>query len=253
MSHAGGDAAGERVGDSAPADGRVGGPASPAGRLADVPPGGLALFDLDGVLTRRDTFAGFVLARLRRRPLRLALALPLVPFMALPPTRRPAVTLAVQLSLARLTVAGFRAEAVAFADGLAATPRAIQRGCVEEARRQLDAGARVVFVTACEQTIARELLDRVGLPDVELVASRLERRGRHWHVALHNLGAEKPRQLAERGIVAPWDAAYSDHAVDLPLLSGARVAVLVNPGEAFERLAARELDGAVRTARWPAG
>ena len=233
-------------------DGR-GGAGADDGRLAAVPPGGLALFDLDGVLTRSDTFAGFVLARLRRRPLRLALALPLVPLMLLPPTRRPAVTLAVQLSLVRLTVAGYRAEAVAYADALTAMPRAIQRGCVREARRLRDGGARVVFVTACEETIARELLDRVGLPDVELVGSRLERRGRHWRVALHNLGAEKPRQLAERGIVAPWDVAYSDHAVDLPLLSGARVAVLVNPREAFERLAARELGGEVRTARWPAG
>ena len=230
--------------------------------------GDVALFDLDGVLTRRDTFAGFVLMRLRRRPLRLALALPLVPFMLLPATRRPAVTLAVKLALARLTVAAYRAEAAAFADALAASPRAIQRGCVAEARRHLDAGARVVFVTACEEAIARPLLDAVGLPEVELVASRLERGGgaaeraggllagvrrRSWHVVLHNLGEEKPRQLAARGIEPPWSVAYSDHAVDLPLLGGARVAVLVNPSAALEERARRELAAGVRTARWPAG
>ncbi|MBB4664686.1 haloacid dehalogenase-like hydrolase [Conexibacter arvalis] len=228
--------------------------------LAGLPrlgPGETALFDLDGVLTRKDTFAGFVVGRLRRRPLRLALALPLVPFMLLPPTRRPAVTLAVKLALMRLTTEGYRAEAASYADALAATPRAIQHGCVEEARRHLDAGARVVFVTACEATVARELLDAVGLPEVELVASRLERRGRLWRVALHNLGEEKPRQLAAHGIVAPWAAAYSDHAVDLPLLGGARVAVLVNPSARLEETARRELagraPGGVRTARWPAG
>ena len=205
------------------------------------------------MLTRRDTFAGFVLARLRRRPLRLALALPLVPLIALPPTRRAAIVLVVRLALLRTTVAEHRAAAAAFAAELAARPRAIQRGCVAEARRHLDAGARVVFVTACEQTVARELLDRVGLPDVELVASRLERRGRHWRVALHNLGAEKPRQLAARGIEPPWEVAYSDHAIDLPLLGGARVAVLVNPTPALLSLARGELSGEVRAARWPAG
>lgn len=193
------------------------------------------------------------MTRLRRRPLRLAPALLLVPFMLLPATRRPAVTAAVKLALLRTPVAGYRAEAAAYADALAATPRAIQRGCVAEARRHLDAGARVVFVTACEQAIARGLLDAVGLPEVELVASRLERRGRLWQVALHNLGEEKPRQLAVHGIVAPWAVAYSDHAVDLPLLGGARVAVLVNPSPALEETARRELAGEVRAARWPAG
>lgn len=261
------------------------GPAGSEGS-ADLPvlgPGDTALFDLDGVLTRKDTFAGFVVTRLRRRPLRLALALLLVPFMLLPATRRPVVTVLVKLALLRLTDAGYRAEAAAYADALAVTPRAIQQGCVSEARRHLDAGARVVFVTACETSIARPLLDAVGLPDAELVASRLERRGRLWRVALHNLGDEKPRQLAAHGIVAPWDVAYSDHAVDLPLLGGARVAVLVNPSAALEETARRELagrrpgdatagdgrpgdgergdrrpgDGApaieVRAARWPAG
>jgi phosphatidylglycerophosphatase C len=274
-------------------NGAAAGGMSRGGALVPLGPGAVALFDLDGVLTRRDTFAGFVVTRLRRRPLRLAPALLLVPFMLLPATRRPAVTAAVKLALLRLSVADYRAEAAAYADALAATPRAIQHGCVAEARRHLDAGARVVFVTACEEWIARPLLDAVGLPEAELVASRLERgdvraegagerglraavRRRTWRVALHNLGEEKPRQLAAHGIVAPWAVAYSDHAVDLPLLGGARVAVLVNPGAALEATARRELagrrpgggagggDGAggagvgepaieVRAARWPAG
>lgn len=227
-------------------------PSEGAGRLL-LGEGQTALFDLDGVLTARDTFAGFVIQRLRRRPLRLALALPLVPFMLLPATRKGAVVLAVRLSLLRLTVAQFRAEAARFAEGFTGAPGSIQPGCVEEARRHLDAGARVVFVTACEQTIARELLDRVGLPEVELVASRLARGGRTWRVALHNLGEEKPRQLAEHGIVAPWAVAYSDHAVDLPLLDGAEVAVLVNPSPKLLELGRRELRGEVQAARWPAG
>ncbi|MDO8184589.1 haloacid dehalogenase-like hydrolase [Conexibacter sp. JD483] len=213
----------------------------------------VAVFDLDGVLTRRDTFTLFVVSRFRRRPLRVALVLPLVPLMLLPATRRWAITAAVRISLIRLTVAQYQAEAAAFARELAATPGALQPGCVEQARAHLDAGARVVFATASETALARALLDAAGLPDAELVASRLVRAGRGWQVALHNLGAEKPRQLAAHGVRAPWAVAYSDHAVDLPLLRGAEVAVLVNASPAFLGLARAELEGEVHLADWPAG
>lgn len=213
----------------------------------------VAVFDLDGVLTRRDTFTLFVLGRFRRHPLRVALALPLVPLMLLPASRRWAITLAVRLSLLRLSVAAYQAQAAAFAQRLATTPRALQPGCVAQARAHLDGGARVVFATASEQALARALLDAVGLPDAELVASRLSRRGRGWQVALHNLGAEKPRQLAAHGVAAPWAVAYSDHAIDLPLLRGAEVAVLVNASPAFLGLARAELEGEVHLVDWPAG
>lgn len=212
----------------------------------------VVLFDLDGVLTRRDTFAGFVTRRLLRGPLRLALALPLVPFMALAPTRRTAMTLLVQLALTGLSTDRYRARAAAYGAGLARRPRAIQRDCVEQIRRHLAEGARVIVVTACEEAVARALLDALGVGEVELVASRLRRRGRRWHVELHNLGAEKPRQLAARGVEPPWEVAYSDSAHDLPMLRGARVAVLVNPGEALTAHVRRELPGEVRTVRWPA-
>jgi len=224
-----------------------------AAAAAGEDPREVAVFDLDGVLTRRDTFTLFVLGRFRRCPLRVALALPLVPLMLLPASRRWAITLAVRLSLVRLSVAGYRAEAAAFARRLAATPGALQPGCVAQARAHLDAGARVVFATASEEALARALLDAAGLPDAELVASRLARSGRSWRVALHNLGAEKPRQLAARGIRPPWAVAYSDHAVDLPLLRGAEVAVLVNASPAFLGLARAELEGEVHLADWPAG
>lgn len=234
----------ERAAGSAP----VSAPAPPA---ADPRP--VVLFDLDGVLTRHDTFAGFVARRLLRGPHRLALALPLVPFMLLPATRRPAATLLVRLALTRMSVARYRAAVAAHAARMAANPKALHPDCVREARRHLDAGARVIFVTASEEALARALLDRVGLPEVELVASRLRRSGRAWHVALHNHGEEKPRQLLARGIAPPWEVAYSDHAVDLPMLRGARTAILVNPRDALLARARRELSGEVRTARWPAG
>lgn len=212
----------------------------------------VVLFDLDGVLTRRDTYAAFVTRRIVRGPLRLLLALPLVPLMLLPATRRQAGGLLVRLSLVGLSVARYRALAHAFGAGLAVTPRAVHADCVAAIHRHRADGARVVVVTACEESVARALLDGLGLADVELVGSRLRRSGRRWEVAVHNLGDEKPRQLLARGIAPPWDAAYSDHVVDLPMLREARVAVLVNPSDAFAARARRELPAEVRTVRWSA-
>lgn len=223
---------------------------------ADAPAGGdrrpLVLFDLDGVLTRRDTFGGFVARRLTRSPLRLALALPLVPLLLVPPARRQVVWLLVQLALAGMTTAEYRREAATHAARLAAAPRALHRAAIAAARRHLAAGARVIVVTASEEALARALLDRVGLAEAELVASRLRRIGRRWWVECHNRGPVKPRQLAARGLAPPWEVAYSDAAVDFPMLAGARVAVLVNPSAALLARARRELPGDVRAVRWRA-
>ncbi len=158
-----------------------------------------------------------------------------------------------RLSLTRLSVAAYQAQAAAFARRLAATPGALQPGCVTQARAHLDAGARVVFATASSRRWRGRCSTPPACPDAELVASRLSRRGRGWHVALHNLGAEKPRQLAAHGVEQPWAVAYSDHAVDLPLLRGAEVAVLVNASPAFLALARAELTGEVHLADWPVG
>ncbi len=70
--------------------GRRGGVSDAAAAADD--PREVAVFDLDGVLTRRDTFTLFVISRLRRRPLLVALALPLVPLMVVPTTRRWAIS-----------------------------------------------------------------------------------------------------------------------------------------------------------------
>lgn len=212
----------------------------------------VVLFDLDGVLTRRDTYAGFVTRRLVRGPLRFALALPLVPLLLVPRTRRRAGSLLVHLSLVGLSVGRYRALAEGFGARLAVTPRAVHADCVAAMRRHLDDGARVVVVTACEETVARALLAGLGLDAVELVASRLRRDGRRWRVENHNLGEEKPRQLVARGIAPPWEVAYSDHAVDFPMLREARVAVLVNPSAALLARARRELPAEVRAVRWAA-
>jgi phosphatidylglycerophosphatase C len=83
-------------------------------------------------------------------------------------------------------------------------------------------------VTGCEHALARAILDRLGLHDVELVASRFAHGPRGPRLVCRNVGREKLRQLAALGIGPAWDVAYSDSLVDLPMLGGAADAVLVN-------------------------
>ena len=208
----------------------------------------IVLFDFDGVLVRGDSFALF----LRRRALsgwRAALAvaaLPVVAALAALPGQWPlAARLVTRIGTLGVPRDVLRRRLADFGRQVAREPgRVVDRG-VDAVRRHLAAGDRVVVVTACEQTLARSVLDELGLARVEVIGSCLEGRG------VHNRGAEKVRQLAARGITAPWDVAYSDSTVDLPLLSGARRAVLVNGQRADAARLGAALGGRLETVSWP--
>jgi len=45
--------------------------------------------------------------------------------------------------------------------------------------------------------------------------------------------------LAERGYAAPWDYAYSDHAIDLPLQEAGVQRCIINPPSESKRVRVR--------------
>ncbi|MFS0704575.1 haloacid dehalogenase-like hydrolase [Cellulomonas sp. 179-A 9B4 NHS] len=195
----------------------------PDGRRDDGTAPAVTLFDLDGVLSRRDTMGAVVAHRLRRRPHRLPAVVVLVALArVLPPhgAARPALNrLLVRLALGRLSRERYEAVVGAVAAALVSAGNASAA-----AREAWDAAARrgpVVVVTATEELLARTYLRAAGLdPDV-LVASRIAftRRPR---LVEHVVGEVKVRRLREAGIRLDDAVLHTDSASDLPLARAVR-------------------------------
>ena len=191
------------------------------------------LFDFDGVLVRGDAFAKWLRERFAQA---WWLAIPLLllaPAWLLASVtsrgRRMSVRVVVALALVGLDEAAYRRAAHAFGRTLARDTRDLSRAAFAALNGHRQAGDRVLVVTGCEETLARAILDELGLASIELVASRVMPGRFGLRVGVRNVGREKLRQLALHGIHPDWDLAYTDSLADLPMLSGARACVLVNP------------------------
>lgn len=192
---------------------------------------GVVLFDLDGVLTTKDTFATLVSRRLVRSPWRLLLALAALPALHLT-RRRPQLRGAVSRYLVRVALLGVdlahaRRLAGELATEFARTPQWLRQRCIDLAADHLRAGDRVVVVTATAAEVARPLLDAVGLGDAELRASSLSPARGGTRLSPHNYGRRKLDSL--QGVSRPWHVMYSDSAADLPVLQETQEVVLVAP------------------------
>lgn len=197
----------------------------------------VVLFDFDGVLFKGDAFTSFLRAHCRRQWWRVALASPLLlaasPFVAARRTRRRALNFLVRLALLGVSLPRYRSLAEKFGSTLARDARRFSRPALDALNAHRHRGARVIVVTGCEETLARALLDGLGLGDIELVASVLGAGRLGPRVDVHNIGFQKVHQLRLRGVRAPWDVAYGDSFADLDMLAAARSAVLVNPDRAL--------------------
>ena len=213
----------------------------------------VVLFDFDGVLFRRDAFARLLRRRYARAGWPLAwllLASPLLLIAMSARGRRRAVRWIIAGGLLGLDERRYRALASGFGRALARDARNFRRDALAALNRHRHAGDRVLVVTGCEETLARAILDELGLAMVELVASRVAPGRFGLRVAVRNTGREKPRQLAALGIAAPWALAYSDSAADLPMLAAAQAPVLVNARPKLARRVERALSRDVQRVDW---
>lgn len=234
---------------------------APSTRGADGPAGPdrpdgrrTILMDFDGVIVREDSLGGFLRHHLSSAPWRLpgflAVTSALVPLIGVPATRSRGLRLLLRAGFAGLSHEQYRERAAAFGAALATRPEALLAPGVAAARAHLEGGDRVVVVTGSEETLARAVLDAAGLRGVELVASQIGRTPLGLAFRVHAYGPRKVVELRERGIEPPWDVAYSDSAADLPMLRGARAAVLVNVGRRSGERARRALAGRVTDVEW---
>ncbi|HET9483821.1 MAG TPA: HAD-IB family phosphatase [Xanthomonadales bacterium] len=218
--------------------------------MSNVPMRRVALFDFDGCLIRGDSFARLLRTLIERSPARRALALAALPVL-LPMLATQRWKGHAARSFVRIATSG-RDAAVLEAAIAAELERAKSRW-IEPAWAALDAhraaGDRVIVVTGAGDVLARPLLASRDRGGIELVASPVELRRGGWVARRHCFGAEKVRMLAEIGVEPPWDVAYSDSSVDLPMLAGARRAVLVSPKPRCEAAVQRVLPG-IEVVRW---
>ena len=212
------------------------------------------LFDFDGVLVRGDSFEAFLRRRFRRSRWRLLPVLPLLPLlpMVLASPRGKGLAARALFRCATLgwSEARYRREAEAFGRSLAQRPGAFLRDGVLALRRHLAAGDRVLIVSATESTLLDAMLDELKLPAVPCLCSTVRGGWLGPRVVMHNYGKAKPATLAAHGVMPPWDLAYSDALSDLPLLAGARRAVLVNPDARSERALRRVLGERLEVVGW---
>jgi phosphatidylglycerophosphatase C len=212
----------------------------------------VTLFDLDGVLTRRDTMATLVRHRLRGQPPRVALVLPLALLARLlrpAGNGRPAVNRAiVRLALRGLTRADYDNLARATARELAAEPDNAPSTALQQLRVAAAAG-QVVVVTASEALLARTYLDEIGVPQVDLLASQLQGREGRPRLVPHNVGVAKVDALYRAGIDLADAHLYTDSASDLPLARRTATTTLVNPTRRLRRSFSRRVTN-LQTAHW---
>jgi phosphatidylglycerophosphatase C len=192
------------------------------------------VFDFDLTLTRWDTADRLFRWLLKSQPWRAAivvLMLPvLLPLLLIPHTRKWPVRFAVwvatlgrdEAALARIAQAYVRAmpsgaSQLFLDDGLA------------QLRDHLARGHRVVVATGCLEVLARALLDRASLAEVQVVGSTMQPRWGGLVVRAHCYGANKQPMLSARGFAPPWQIAYTDHRCDLPVLQQAEHCILINP------------------------
>lgn len=187
------------------------------------------LFDFDGVLFRGDSYSLFMRERYAASLFRRLLLLPALPWLliTLPISWRLSVRTLVHIGLLGVSERRYTELATAFAESLVRRPGQFFRDGLNALRRHQMAGDRVVVVTGCEQTVARSIIDQLGLDGIEVLASQFRPGPFGMRVKLHNVGRRKLARLAAFGI-GEWQVAYSDSLADIPMLKPAAEAVLVN-------------------------
>jgi len=204
----------------------------------------LAVFDLDGTLTRHDTYVSFVGAALRRWPAR-ALRLPAVLVPLLGYACRLLDRGALKGAILHLLLAGLdRRHLDAFAEAFAHA--VLERGLHAEARQvlagHLAAGDRLVLMSASPDLYVPRIGRLLGFHETVCTAVRWNGDRLDGRLAGANCrGAEKSHRLEALKARQPGASviAYGNSASDLDHMASCEAAVYVNAGpREAERLAA---------------
>ncbi len=212
----------------------------------------LAIFDLDGTVSRRGTLAPYVILLLARRPwrwLRVLLVAPSLAAYALGRIDRGVL----KAKLLEATLRGYgRAELTAWTAQF--VPKLVERGLRPDALRAIEAhrrrGDRLVLLSASPDLYVPELAAQLGFH--EAICTGLRWRDDRLDGGLttpNRRGEEKARCVRELKSRHPGlgTAAYANDAADLPHLAIVDKPLLVCGSRAARRDAAR---AGIPTACW---
>jgi HAD superfamily hydrolase (TIGR01490 family) len=209
-------------------------------------PGAVALFDLDGTITRRDTYLAYLLGFLARHPARLLRAAPL-PLAVVRYLIGERDNSWLKTTFLRAVLGGTPRRLLAswtevFLDRVLRS--GLRPGALKAIERHRTAGHRLILVTASLDFYAKPLGRRLGFDGVLCTRAAYDAEGRvTGALAGENCHGEGKlrrvqRYLAEEATGLPV-ICYSDHHADLPLLGFATEPVAVNPSRRLKRVAIR--------------
>ncbi len=204
-----------------------------------------AIFDLDGTITRQDTYVAFLVAILCNQPLRLLRAVWLPVAVVLYGLKLRDNSWLKQTFLRAIAGGATQEQVNRWVEPFLASllKAGIRPGAVQAIRRHHEAGHHLVMVTASFDFYAEELGRRLGFNAVICTRSVWDTTGRlkgeldgencYGRVKLDRLNAHFGDQRDEWYIIG-----YSDHHSDALLMEWVDQAVVVNPTARLSRMAA---------------
>jgi phosphatidylglycerophosphatase C len=208
--------------------------------------GTIALFDLDGTITRRETYIAYLIGFLARHPGRLARAAPLAGALGLYAAgqrdNRWLKTTFLRTILGGLELRALEAWTEFFLDRL--LERGLRPRALEVIEQHRAAGDRILLVTASLSFYAEPLGRRLGFDEVLCTRAAVDGTGRlTGELEGGNCyGAKKLRRVQDYlrdGAPGPPATFYTDHQADLPLLQFVERPIVVSPTRRMRRTATR--------------
>lgn len=216
------------------------------------PDADVAVFDFDHTLCRFDSSAAFFYWLIRQQLWRLGLGVLLAPWvlplLAFRLTRKWPVRIAVRLASVGRPIEALPALVERYL--AQAEPNWAYPDGLDRLRWHQQQGDQVVIATGSLQVLVQHMLARAAIDDVLVVGSILSASNYGWTQTQHCIGKNKIPMLQAHGVSAPWAYAYSDHAVDLPMLRHAKTAFLINPSAKSMALVRARM-AALQILHWP--
>jgi phosphatidylglycerophosphatase C len=192
------------------------------------------VFDFDHTLTRWDSSDRFFRWLLKRDIWRVVMVIVvsplLLPLLLSARTRKYPIRYAIWVATLGLSHDALAILATTHVEELHQhEPQLLLQDALNQLNIHIELGHQVVIATGSLEHIAREYLNRSKIGHVPLVASTLKAFLGGMVSDQHCFSHRKIPMLMARGFPPPWLVTYTDHAVDLPVISESAQWYLVNP------------------------